>query len=1732
MSIKIFLHNLVKNEKRKCKNPCENCGNNDCQQLSHEEIKSCLCKDCLCGKECFFSEKDTSQSHVRCFKKCSLKKGHEINIRCSFEECQCNCTCECICSKFKTPHNHICNYCYMNRIDNCECDCNCKHFCGVPIFLHNFICVCLDFEGLGTFERTNEQDIQMALVGSALGNSIIFRTGNTFDKFTENTLEKLALGSNKIKDINIEQYFGGSLFFSPRDVNSTDKDKLKEEFAKKIENSVKKWNNSLINSSDKDVKFKNNKYTIFGIFEDNVFAPTPNYPDISFYKTLRENLTKEIIENTIRFKRNPKYKTGKEFYSNLKLFLSAVYMNEYEFLTNYKEKLITEHIYENIDKAYEICAILKNSETTEEKLSLIEEYPIKYYINKNNLEELGIDFMSYNKFHVNNSLIIDNVQSSSNIQGNYKSEKYEIEINVNKEDFDNFTITLENFKDYGLILLIFDEIKESVTYEKLCSNLFDIWDNICKEIGLNDKIIIEYFNLFITSIIKRRIENVKNWLNEITKFHKNLKEMRNQYSLIDNIWILCRQQCKYCYYNCCLLQGHQGEHLCPYNHICKEICTLCLKSKCFDKNCEHTCAGKAGHSEQHICNHSHQCDAKCIFMDFSNDCKGKCILELGHLDNHFCGLENHHCNRNCELFEKANNCKGKCILSYPHEGKEHDCGERHYCKNDCCLKDKSEGCNGICNLEYGHRGNHYCGKEHFCIEKCCLNEKAKNCSGKCILPYPHEGKMHNCGQIHYCLNECSLINESYGCNKNCSLTYAHEGIHHCGKIHFCIADCSLKNCSKGCGKRCQLEYPHEGIDHKCNSEHYCSKICQFKNLAKECHKNCILKYNHIEACICSLAKEQHICNKKCFNCHKDCTLIAGHEDQCKCGNCKCPERCKYENCSRGCQKYCKYKAGHKEKEHICNSKHYCKKECWLKNCSKNCGNFCSYEITNSIEHPYHICDIPLEMHGCNGICVHFNNSRNCKKLCSREVNHSGEHLCDVNINQHLCKLNCFLEKCSQNCNKICNLPYNHKGNHICSLEMISHICNKKCYYFKLSRTGCQENCNLVAGHAGNCICKNSLKFHLCNGECHLYNKAKGCSKLCNLVSGHEGEHQCKIMKDDHICKGICFLNGKTRGKCYVNCCLSYGHTDDCSCKKNDTEHICDKECILYNKAKNCKQYCNMPFGHLGEHLCNSISNHTCPNKCYYFGKCKGECKENCIFTYGHKNQCSCIIKNYMNFMNYHLCNKLCSYFVNSRGCNKECSKKYEHEGPCICNVKEEYHFCMKKCALCTTECGHVFNHEKTLVPLKCYKCKGNNCYLIGKKYHICGAQHNCKEICQSKGYCEIQSFVQLEEKTYTNNSGENINYKTTKSQELKKNNCSIKIKENEISHQGPHICEEKSHKCGYQCKQCEYYCTEDEGHQGLHNCFHGNIKNSYISVSDKKDITIIRKENKEYHFQKGEKAIIFFCDEYCKEQGQGHIHQFTSKYFKIEENENVKLVDGKKHLYECKCSYFWENILKFKGKFVPEEQKKFSLCNWKCKYNSHQMPEYCQLHLWHEKVEIIPNGIYGKWIYEGHIFKCTHPIAVYSIFLIDQSGSMESKSEKPTNIKIKNKLDNILGVSIQAIDSFCKIRSQKSKKDKCAIIGFESNAKVILSDIYMEYDENIINTCLEKLNPEGGTHFSHAFEESIKILDNIDRNEFIPIIILLSDGIDHDYESTKNFLEKVIYYLLYNFFIDDEKRKC
>jgi len=125
---------------------------------------------------------------------------------------------------------------------------------------------------------------------------------------------------------------------------------------------------------------------------------------------------------------------------------------------------------------------------------------------------------------------------------------------------------------------------------------------------------------------------------------------------------------------------------------------------------------------------------------------------------------------------------------------------------------------------------------------------------------------------------------------------------------------------------------------------------------------------------------------------------------------------------------------------------------------------------------------------------------------------------------------------------------------------------------------------------------------------------------------------------------------------------------------------------------------------------------------------------------------------------------------------------------------------------------------------------------LARKGHLCGSKHDCPKDCQNKGYCIIESFVRNEEDEaeYQTMSGERIVYKITKFQKIDHIKCKIEIPINEFSHPDPdkHSCQSENHKCGFQCKQCEYYCTEKYGHIGLHNCIHGNIKNSFFKTND------------------------------------------------------------------------------------------------------------------------------------------------------------------------------------------------------------------------------------------------------------------------------------------------------------
>ena len=537
---------------------------------------------------------------------------------------------------------------------------------------------------------------------------------------------------------------------------------------------------------------------------------------------------------------------------------------------------------------------------------------------------------------------------------------------------------------------------------------------------------------------------------------------------------------------------------------------------------------------------------------------------------------------------------------------------------------------------------------------------------------------------------------------------------------------------------------------------------------------------------------------------------------------------------------------------------------------------------------------------------------------------------------------------------------------------------------------------------------------------------------------------------------------------------------------------------------------NLPYQHEGKCICKEPHYHPCDKKCFLYGKSKG-CNEKCSLEYEHEGECLCNVER-----NNHKCNKKCSLYGKSGGCNEDCSLEYGHEGECLCTVKKNNHTCKEKCELCIDidiECGHSYNHNNE-IDLICNKCNGEVC-ILAKKGHLCGGQHNCPEKCNKDGWCEIESLVKEDNRIFKCKSGDEISY-VVKFQELKKKKCSIKIPKYEFTHPGTlHSCgEDLIHKCGFQCIQCEYYCQELKGHDGPHNCNHGNIKNSFISISDSKSVGLLKKDNKYYKFMEGEKAIVFLCDEYCREQGQGHTHIFESEEeIKNEHVRPYKKILSSKYIYECKCSYFWENKLKFKGNFTKEEKKKFLLCDWHCNNQNHEIKEYCQLPLWHDAIigNKIPVGVDGNWISsQGHVFNCKHFNTIYSIFLVDQSGSMISQSIQPIT-DIKYKMNNLLGCSVEAIIRYCHKRNEINPKELCSLIGFNDKASVIFEKVHVDQETVIKDNCISKLEPKNYTSFYNAFQKASIILDNIDRKEFIPVIILLSDGLDHEYDKTIKF---------------------
>ena len=1759
MAVSLF-KSRNENNKKKCNDICKYCNNNKCRLLIHNIELICICENCCCDEICSLYIEDTNikKNQNFCMKKCALQKGHEEN-----------------------------------------------HLCEISSYNHGFICVSLDFEGLGTFERSTEQDIDLAMVGAAIGNSIILRVDKTYDKFIQERMFNWSEGSKNIKTTHSKNFFGGNIIFCQKDVPKHNVDEVRIEFNKKINNSINKW---IENEKKRNLRVLNNKFPIFGIFSNYVNAPTPIFNKNDFHYTLRKELIHLLVENVLIKKSLPLYRTGKEFMFFLQSILATVDIHDYNALDSIAIDNLKNYLLENKIKAFEIFGVY--SITEEKNFNTFDEFENNL---KSNLELLKSSYISNTKYEFEETLYID---INCN---NLNEEKKEIKFNnlaiiiellkkTNKEINDEQQsktkiLKIEGIEEFGLLLLIPSEYKEKYEIEDIRKKLFYIWETIGKKINLSIEEIINNFELFIDEIIKRREKNINNWLINLTSSFQEEEKIKSLKKLdisLKERWKICKEKCSSCYYKCSKIIGHLNEHDCGFDHKCHEQCEKCKLVKCEDyNNCDKFCYNqKSGHTqESHLCSHFHQCNKKCsqnnlrgcnnecklefdhqgncdchsihlcdkfcIYKDCSIGCKIDCNLKINHDGEHKCESEEHKCILECNYKNKSIGCinEGICKYMLPHSTGNHNCGGEHLCNQNCYLKELSRNCKGTCILSYDHIGNHICGEIHLCKENCSLEGKSKGCLIQCCLKYGHE-EQHDCKEKHYCILKCYFEDKSRNCmnNKNCNLLYNHEGKCLCGcNEHLCN-----KNCSKNeCHNLCNLLSEHDGLC-DCKGSHECKGICYLKKDSTEnsCDNKCIYEIGHEGACKCKIPIDNHKCNKNCSSkdCNKNCRLIASHKGLCICGECNCKFNCDFQDFSRNCLKKCVDKYGHEgphlceEKNHLCNQ--YCKFKILTKEDNGGCFQYCNQPARHeSLEH---ICGNTKDKHLCKGICSLYNNSKSetCTELCNKSIEHDSPCLCENSPEKHICNKECYLKgkreckiSCSlqpnhqnkclcligenghlcdkictyfngsrKGCNKICNLSYNHGELCICSSSIKMHICNKVCSLKLKSREGCSLECNLQVNHSGPCFCENSVKKHICNGKCTLKeNSLEGsCNDKCNKNAGHDGPCICSSKR--HECKYICYYKNNSRCGCLERCSKEAGHEDKHICSNELNKHKCKEICDLKNETRSgCNIYCDKFPGHEGSHLCNSNERHLCKKNCDLFNKCAKGCNQICSKITGHTDKHKCQ-------SNSHICNGKCYLQNLSRECKIECILLYGHVSNCICSKKKEEHYCKEKCELCRGDVFCEYKYE--------HKIKNSN------EYHLCKKEHDCQEKCNQNGYCEINTNIEFRQikQFRLQSTNQYIEYEEESEQNIIKKKCNTKIPIGKKYHDNSHKCQTEIHKCGFKCLQCNRLCELEYGHNSLHYCLHGHIKNSLIQTEEN-NIKINYKNN-EYIFQNEEEAIIFTCYQYCREQRRGHVHRIEkNKIQNLDENiriGNIKKIDNIDNLYECKCEYFWEKVLqfRFKNEFESELKESFNKCPAKCHLcNENQITTYCELDLWHEPVN--NNDIEENyWVsQEGHKFSCKHQIPCHTIFIIDKSGSMDEGDIKPRNeqIKVNHDFDNRLGCVIHVIDNYVKVRDRINQEDLFSFVAFNDEANIIFQEfnVNLNREINLISECMKKIfSASGGTNFKEGFIKANEILLNINRQKYKPVIILLSDGGDENNKETIEYVKNVSFLII--LIIDNE----
>ncbi|GLJ33822.1 hypothetical protein SUGI_0679990 [Cryptomeria japonica] len=464
--------------------------------------------------------------------------------------------------------------------------------------------VLLDFEGLGSFERSEQEDMLLSVLNAAVSNITIFNKKDFhLDKDTESAFSRFQSGINLLKQD--KKLFKGLFYIAIKDVDKSDVDDLIQEFYEKISQiCIKSAENFISKMYD-------------GKVEIAAMAP---YNKSEYYK---ESLTElaETVANRIDFC----YDNGFTFLRDLKLIIAQIASKDWTSIDSKRVAVTVDILRRNLSPAVQMeclsvtnkneeLRVLDNFDTQEE----VPDFPVVVGDISWNIKDSGLSLSPCTE----SATPITVRDTLSQIRS-----KLEMVLPRNGRSGDEWHSLFQKFLE-----ALADRRRDRVQ-QWISSNTVDFSDSDeVQRLKLEANVALGEVKQGL-SVCGCKC-SICFWRCVMEKSHDNQHDCMGSHS--------CTESCTYCaregniLSSCGDLAGHEGAHDCKEkNHTCGERCFLYGTSL----NCNEVCSLRPGHQGQHKCNspqHTRRCGVEDHFHDLDRNAE------------HLCGNE-HVCTEECEM---------------------------------------------------------------------------------------------------------------------------------------------------------------------------------------------------------------------------------------------------------------------------------------------------------------------------------------------------------------------------------------------------------------------------------------------------------------------------------------------------------------------------------------------------------------------------------------------------------------------------------------------------------------------------------------------------------------------------------------------------------------------------------------------------------------------------------------------------------------------------------------------------------------------------------------------------------------------------------------------------------------------------------------------------------------------------------------------------------------------------